>query len=216
MTKKSNGDIRYENEETYDNFDPKKDDLEWTKMINERDKRVESVKLKSKEFNTNCCTEKFERIFNSHPFHACVLVLTVLECFFVAGELIVNYVEKNLYKGHSDFTNKTFPLSKQTYFDLSSKNVTQEAFPSEEKFNEESLKVLEVLELVCKYGGFIILLIFIVEILIKVTLVPRSCCCKFFEIFDFVIVFAAFSLNLYFLIVGCILHGLSGLITILR
>ena len=217
MPKKSKGDLRYENEETYDNFDPKKDDLEWSKMIKEKDKDkvIKNTKHnKSKESSqiTNCCTENFERIFNSHPFHGFILVLVVFECFFVAGELIVNYIETHLYKGHSEPNNKTFVLSKEFFSDLTFKNASEESIPHHD---QESMTLLEVLDLIFKYGSLIILLIFVIEILIKVTLVPRNCC-KFFEIFDFFIVFTAFSLNMYLLIIGVVIHGLSGLLTILR
>jgi hypothetical protein len=213
MPKKSSSSIEYE--ETYDNFDPKKDTDEWSQMIKERNKNLTNTKYKSKASNSNCCLKTFERIFNSHSFHAIILVLIVLECFFVAGEFIVNYIQTNLSKDHSEQINKDILLSKQSDIEMINHNSTKGSILNPGNFEQESVKILQVLELVCKYGGFIVLLIFVFEILVKITLVPKNIC-KFFEIFDVVIVFIAFSLNLYLLIKEIPIHQLSGMLVILR
>jgi hypothetical protein len=127
MPKKSSTSIEYE--ETYDNFDPKKDTDEWSKMIKERNTNLTNTKYKPKASNSNCCLKRFERIFNSHSFHAIIIILVVLECFFVAGEFIVNCIQTNLSKDHSEQTNKDILLSKQSDIEMINNSSTMVASP---------------------------------------------------------------------------------------
>ena len=199
-------------EETYDNFDPQKDKGEWSEMLKKKDSaNIRTIKGKTKQDNS--CMDQCERFFNSHIFHYAIIVLVVLDCLFVIGELIIDYIEIHLSKTHNE-SDKSIFLVNQT--DASHKNETDHFTNASHHEHSNKLALgLKILELICKYGSFTILLIFVIEILLKATLVPRSFC-KFFEIFDAFVVLVSFSMNLYLLIVGVSIHALGGLLTILR
>jgi hypothetical protein len=167
---------------------------------------------------TKCATrivKRIRRVLNSHRFHIVIIVLVAIDCLFVAGELAIDYIEMHLAKGNNDQQNdKQFLMTKQSDLDLAYRNATQNQNLNHDHHSPLA-KLLKALEHICKYGSFTILLLFVIEICFKVIFTPRKCC-KFFEIFDAIVVIVSFSVNFYLLVAGMAIHALSGLMTIFR
>lgn len=160
--------------------------------------------------------KRIRRVLNSHRFHIVIIVLVAIDCLFVAGELAIDYIEMHLAKGNNDQQNdKQFLMTKQSDLDLAYRNATQNQNLNHDHHHKPLAKLLKALEHICKYGSFTILLLFVIEICFKVVFTPRKCC-KFFEIFDAIVVIVSFSVNFYLLVAGMAIHALSGLMTIFR
>jgi len=176
--------------------------------------------------NKRTVANSIRKILNSHRFHVIIIILVAIDCLFVAGELVIDYIEMHIAKSdnnHSIFVknseeDKSFLLTKQSDLDSAYKNATHNFNIIHHEGHHESSKLakfLKILELICKYGSFSILLTFVIEICFKVVFTPKNCC-KFFEIFDATVVIVSFSVNFYLLVVGVAIHALSGLMTIFR
>ena len=207
--------------ETYDNFDPKKDAHEWSNMLNESSTAAHTSNETGKQ---KSFIGKLRILLNSHMFHIIIIWLVVLDCLFVAGELIIDYIEIDMTKSdHSTNTNKNIFNTNERELEFMYKNATGDLQTSDHNSTNMHMhephdtlaKFLKVLENICKYGSVTVLSVFVIEIVVKLLIMPKNFC-KVFEIFDALVVLTSFSLNLYLLITGIIIHSLSGLITLLR
>ena len=163
-------------------------------------KRRESCSKRPRTFKT------YRRLINefleSHTFHIIVIVLVVLDCLFVAGELFIDYIELHYANAHKQ---KSISLIQQNHQNNSTSH----------HFEGKWSGMLNVLEITCKYGSFSILSLFVAEITFKFMIAPKSFL-KVLEIFDAIVVFSGFSLNLYLLSSGVVIHSLTGILTVLR
>ena len=50
--------------------------------------------------NTNKRTvaNSIRKILNSHRFHVIIIILVAIDCLFVAGELVIDYIEMHIAK----------------------------------------------------------------------------------------------------------------------
>ena len=168
---------------------------------------------------TGCDKSKLRSILNSPKFHFFIIALVVVDCLFVAGELIIDYIEIHISKTNTHNFDEFYFKANTRDMDLMYENVTtnQTLSPSNfvSKSNLSTMKTLKVLEKICKYSSFTILTIFVVDILAKVLIEPRKFL-KILELFDAIVVFSGFFLNLYLIKSNVVIHSLSGLITVLR
>jgi hypothetical protein len=220
-----------EKEGDYDEYN--NDDLKQNISFNqEMLDEEEIIVINTKEnaqviINKRTVANSIRKILNSHRFHVIIIILVAIDCLFVAGELIIDYIEMHIAKSdknHSIFVNnleedKSFLLTKQSDLDLAYNNATHNSNMNHHAGHHGSrsrlARFFKILELICKYGSFSILLAFVIEICFKVVFTPKNCC-KFFEIFDATVVIVSFSVNFYLLVVGVAIHALSGLMTIFR
>ena len=167
------------------------------------------------------CRQTLTEISDSQKFHIFIISLVVLDCLFVAGELIIDYVEIQMFKSErtSQSTNEAFLLSKEIDLDRLFNNATQHhsafAFPGSPEPSVTLVRALKFFEKVFKYGSFCILSVFVIEITFKMVISPK----KFLgilNIFDSVVVFTGFFLNLYLLNGAVVIHSLASIITVLR
>lgn len=82
--------------------------------------------------------------------------------------------------------------------------------------NLTSLSVLVSIETFFKYFGLIILSLFVIEIMFKIIFIPRDLIRSKWGIFDAIVVFTSFILDVILLKDKKILHTVSGLITLFR
>lgn len=82
--------------------------------------------------------------------------------------------------------------------------------------NLTSLSVLISIETFFKYFGLIILSLFVLEIMFKIIFIPRDLVRSKWGIFDAIVVFTSFILDVILLKDKKILHTVSGLITLFR
>ncbi len=197
--------------------------------INENSDDVSYVKKKVKRKPQRCDRKTIRDTLNSPKFHLFIITLVVLDCFFVAGELIIDYIEIHISKTHPNLHRSDLSLFTANQHDMDEmyENDTRISDNLSLKKNNASLlnfnkhkewsmlKTLKVLEKICKYSSFTILSIFVVDILVKLVVEPGKFL-KVFELFDAIVVFCGFFLNLYLLKSNVVIHSLSGLITVLR
>jgi uncharacterized membrane protein YgdD (TMEM256/DUF423 family) len=194
--------------------------------LNENSDDVNYAKKKFKRKHKRCDRKNIRDTLNSPKFHFFIITLVVLDCFFVAGELIIDYIEIQISKTRSELKHAD---SAELYFTVNQHDMDQ-MYENDTRISDNlSLnngtlfhvhknsvhKTLKVLEKICKYSSFTILSIFVVDILVKVFIEPGKFL-KVLELFDAIVVFCGFFLNLYLLKSNVVIHSLSGLITVLR
>jgi hypothetical protein len=216
MSNKNKYDESYE---TYDNhFDKNAKNQEKLKMMTQEqiktDDDGDDHEVERKIVNKNSVLEKVRNILNSHRFHTIIIILVVVDCCLVAGELIIDWIEIHLEK-ESVNDDRKFLQTKKSHLDTAYRNLTDAHSHHDDTHKSGVAQFLKTLELICKYGSFSILSFFIIEIAIKAVVMPKNCC-KFFEVFDAFVVIVSWSMNLFLMIVGVAIHALSGLMTIFR
>lgn len=206
--------------EIYDNFNPNTDNYEFKTQSSrilkgdaeEETENNEEVKTTKAGFR-----HTIKEILNSRAFHIIIIVLVVLDCLFVCGELLIDYLEIYLTSSNHHTDNKKFlehmPADFYSLDQNSTTNHTNSV--SEHYLNHNLLEFLKVLENIFKYGSITILGIFIIEIVLKIIFAPKNFC-KPLEIFDAIIVIIGFTLNIVLLHLHVVIHSLSGIITVLR
>ena len=215
-----------DNIETYDNSSNKDNQeyQEYSKMIAQQTTKPKEIQIEDDEenkenVNDDSLVGKMRQILHSHRFHIVILILVLIDCCLVAGELIIDYIEIHMAKDHnaSKGDDKSFLLTKQSDLDQAYKNATDHHHDNhgDSHHNSGFAKFLKVLELICKYGSFSILTFFVLEIIVKFIITPKNFCVCF-EVFDAVVVIVSWSVNLFLLIAGVAIHALSGLLVIFR
>jgi len=162
--------------------------LERTEMIQEHNQTHEHQKVS--------CIDKIREIISSNKFHVGVIILVIIDCLVIGSELIIDHVITHL--------NESLPINKTG-------NTSFEEY--DQTIN--AINVLHIIELVLKYSTVVILGIFVVEISFKFTLIPKN----FFrplQVFDAIVIFNSFSLNIFLLNHKHVIHSVAGLISILR
>jgi hypothetical protein len=114
MSNKNKYDESYE---TYDNhFDKNAKDQEKLKMMTQEqiktDDDGDDHEVERKIVNKNSILEKVRNILNSHRFHTIIIILVVVDCCLVAGELIIDWIEIHLEKESVNDDRKFFEQKK--------------------------------------------------------------------------------------------------------
>ena len=197
--------------------DISKRDVEANEKSNDENRAVSSLEALKK---FSCSKTNIQLLLNSPKFHFFIIALVVLDCLFVAGELIIDYIEIHIYSKTNSHSDEIFFKANPRDMDLIYENVTsflsnRTTLDLVSRPNFSVTRTLKILEKICKYSSFTILTIFVVDILIKVLIEPKKFL-KLFELFDAIVVFSGFFLNLYLINSNVVIHSLSGLITVLR
>lgn len=162
---------------------------------------------------------KMKKVLNSHKFHTVVLILIVLDCFFVTAELVIDHINEFLRDAKADLL-KNCPKNTTEH---AVEHTTEHATEHSSDYEDEQLEsgfgrwgpYLHVLEETFKYMSLAILCLFIIEIIIKLIFTPKSFL-KILEIFDVFVILVSFSLNIYLFNKKHHIHSITGLITMLR
>lgn len=210
------------NVETYDNFDPDKDKYEWSQFVvssnstydltsnnDELDKKMILSRNNSKTNTTknsnnssSSCLTKIRDMFNSNCFHGYIIVLIIIECLCIGGELSINYIRYKIEQNHErhikDYNSYRSLISSFTDQSLLSIN-----------------SILFLIENIFKLINIFILVLFAIEIVFKFIFTPRNCC-KLTELLDIFIIIGSLSINLILFFMNHQIHSLAGLITTIR
>jgi hypothetical protein len=151
---------------------------------------------------------KIRQLLNSHKFHTLIIVLVCIDCLIVTAELIIEAIDKSLQDQARMNNYKSFL---QLLKDMQVHKTLIESSQQHQKMH----LILVKLETILKLMSFSILALFIVEILVKLILVPRNFL-RFLEIFDAFVITMSFGVNLSLLIAKNDLYIFTGLFTILR
>ena len=105
------------------------------------------------------CYQNLKHILESPRLNLVIIVLGVIDCLCMAGELIIESIE-NGFEKQCQLETKNMFLRNST---LSIECAYDQIF----SLTKISLPILHVLELVCKYTSFTILSLFMCEIFMK-------------------------------------------------
>jgi hypothetical protein len=174
--------------------------------------------------NPNSCVGKTQKFLLSHEFQISVVVLVVIDCLCVAGELIIESIQNAIEKHHAIHGRKSHSSSLTSNKTESILNHTSGFVGHEETVispgghhihHDNMHPVLFVLEEIFKYASFVILCVFIVEIILRLIFVPRVFA-HILELLDTCVILISFSLNLFLVITERDFYIFTGIITILR
>jgi hypothetical protein len=163
-------------------------------------------------------------LLSSNKFQIMIVVLVIIDCLFVAGELILESIHSSPHDKRTVI--KTSDIIKWCL----NNNRSSESSPKNEFYildhsssggsggdsvDHDPHYVLTFFETLFKYGSFGILSLFIVEILAKLIFSPGKFL-HLLEVFDSIIISVSFGLNLFLFITQKDLYIFTGIITILR
>lgn len=196
--------------------------------------------------NASKCNRNFMRRFmKSRRLHVVVVILVILDSICVSVELIVDLIV-TVYNQHKQHHDAAAAASYSAAVAASRPNQTSNPvvnraatvvpsplplsplpqptyLPSDEylwsfisDMNFSSMAILISIETFFKYFGLIILSLFVIEIICKIIFIPRELARSKWGIFDAIVVFTSFILDVILLKDKKILHTVSGLITLFR
>lgn len=141
-----------------------------------------------------CLSNMVKNVINSIKFNVVVIILVVLDCFAIAGEVIFDYIERVFYESRlaEDETRSEFEST-----------TIGAMFGSLKSF--------------FKYSNMVILAVLCLEIFIKIVFSPKRIT-RLIELFDFSVVIFTFGINLYLFNKNDSknVHSVIGLIILLR
>lgn len=132
--------------------------------------------------STRSFFKRVRKFLKSHVFHSIVISLVVADCLFVSSEIVIDYLSKALFENQGPSTHLTA-------------NKTMHHIPPHEHKEGKLHLTLEIIEHILEYLTLIVSGLFVVEILIKLIFIPKVFL-KPIEIFDAIVVFVTFSINL--------------------
>lgn len=164
-----------------------------------------------------CKRKVMKRCMKSHRLHVIIVILVILDSLCVSVELIIDliitvYNQNSMDASLNNLTNNAIsPIDK--------KNSTTHVSTSErfvwsfiKNMNLNYLSILISIETFFKYFGLMILSIFVIEITCKIIFIPRELVRSKWGIFDAIVVFTSFVLDVILLKDKKILHTVSGVI----
>ena len=193
-----------------------------TKTTNLRDnKKKENEKKKG-------CYKKMGTLLESHTFHIVIIVLIVIDCMCVLGEIFIDYIDivvntvpktmqhsSEISQNHNHNHNE-IELKTNNHSSLSSSSSHQHQH-GEHRFLHPSIhEAFELMEEFFKYLSLIILTLFMIELVLKLTFIPRIFLKHKLEIMDAFVVVISFVVAISLVRVKHVIHSFSGLLTILR
>lgn len=176
--------------------------------------------------NTQRCRHLMKRCMKSRRLHVIVVILVILDSICVSVELIVDLIVTVYNQHRGDTANITVISSSPviTYQQPSQNQPLVTQRPKQDEYlwsfisdmNWSYLSVLVSIETFFKYFGLVILSLFVLEISCKIIFIPQELIKSKWGIFDAIVVFTSFVLDVILLKDKKILHTVSGLITLFR
>jgi hypothetical protein len=217
----------------------------------------------------NSCFGKMQKLLTSHQFHIAIVVLVIIDCLCVAGELIIEAVQGAIEKHqahkaiyHNQQPDIVAPMESvkkrgsavktvaelvlnathnhiigspnhTTHHSIDNHHSTVDNLgggyeiqgltllpegtvtPGGHHAHANMHPVLMIVEEIFKYASFIILCLFIVEILLRLIFTPKVFL-HVLELLDTFVILISFSMNLFLLITAHDFYIFTGIITILR
>jgi hypothetical protein len=156
--------------------------------------------------NEKTFLHKIRSFLNSHQVHIAIIVLVIIDCLCVSFELLIYEYEK--------ITNPKIDCPNSSTFKEHLNKTSGEHHELNHSHNFHLF--LEVIEEILKYTSLTILSIFVLEILLKLILMPNIFVKSKWEIPDAIVVLLSFSLNIFLLFKQNEMESIAGLIALLR
>lgn len=174
-----------------------------------------------------------KRCMKSRRLHVIVVILVILDSICVSVELIIDLIvtvyNQHRFEAASNATTNHTPTVMALHAPVTprpSQHLTHSSSSSHKTdeylwsfisgMNISYLSVLISIETFFKYFGLAILSLFVLEITCKIIFIPRELVRSKWGIFDAIVVFTSFILDVILLKDKKILHTVSGLITLFR
>jgi hypothetical protein len=149
-------------------------------------------------------TQKLKELITSHKVHTIIVVLVIIECLCVAGDLLLVELSKIIVKQEP-----ICPLNATNNY---SSNATNSLYGKD----KTAYIVFYTLEMILKIISTTILAIFIIELLFKLILVPNIFSKSKWEIMDGIVVVVSFTLNIILISIKNKEQIISALFVIIR
>lgn len=231
-----------EDDEVYDNFDPAKDAYEPGESFIPGQRRSADQETGS----ASVLVTRFQRfrhhvkhVLNSHYFHVLVIVLIVVDCLCVLGEIVIDYVDVTLAKHGRQAHNTTHALqttkmisalidssesivhrdsTEYIYADHGDDNhtISHERVAAHHAGHPKLHHALEVTEDVLKFISLAILGLFIIEIVLKMLFTPGKFFKSKLEIMDAVVIVVSFVVSLLVINIKHVIHSFGALLIVIR
>lgn len=163
-------------------------------IFNEKNNKKKGLffKCQTLKHANSIIKKKLKFLVNSIRFHLVVILLIIMNCLAISGEVITDYIERVFY--YTRMTNESLSEFKSTTIGTA----------------------LSLFEQLFKYLSLTILFIQVLEIGLKLAFSPRIFA-QLLELSDLLLVFCTFALNFYlFNKSDHHVHSVTGLIIILR
>jgi hypothetical protein len=155
---------------------------------------------------------KMQTFFLSRKFHAIIIALVVLDCLCVTGKLIITSLHKEMINsiGRNSASTTVPNLNRADSFNCSCLPANQ-TFVNIVPMNPD----MYLAHRVFKYTSFVILSVFVLEIVLRFIFVPKVFA-HFLELFDTIVILVSFAISLYVIVDLNDVYSFTGIVTIIR